>query len=59
LLVAAPSFVADCLETTVEIGCEYKELFLRKGGETLQMVESLNDSPQWIAALKQIVEPYL
>lgn len=59
ILVAAPSFVTDCLETTVEIGWEYKEMFAENGGENLQMVESLNDSPQWISALEEILEPYL
>ncbi|HCY43172.1 MAG TPA: ferrochelatase [Prolixibacteraceae bacterium] len=59
ILVAAPSFVTDCLETTVEIGWEYKEMFAENGGENLQMVESLNDSPQWISALDEILEPYL
>jgi len=59
ILVAAPAFVADCLETTVEIGWEYKELFLENGGEQLQMVESLNDSPQWIDAIEEILKPYL
>lgn len=59
VLVAAPSFVADCLETTVEIGWEYKHKFSENGGEVLQMVESLNDSPAWIAALEKILGPYL
>lgn len=59
VLVAAPSFVADCLETTVEIGYEYKEMYAHNGGEELVMVESLNDSPQWIEALSTILKPYL
>lgn len=59
VLVVAPSFVADCLETTVEIGLDYKELFSRNGGEQLQMVESLNDSPRWIAAMEKMLEQYL
>jgi protoporphyrin/coproporphyrin ferrochelatase len=59
VLVTAPAFVADCLETTVEIGWEYKELFIENGGEKLQMVESLNDSPNWISALEEILHPYL
>jgi ferrochelatase len=58
-LVAAPAFVADCLETTVEIGYEYKEMFAENGGEKLQMVESLNDSPVWISAMEEILHPYL
>lgn len=59
VLVAAPAFVADCLETTVEIGWEYKEMFTKNGGEQLQMVESLNDSPRWIEAMDEILKPYL
>jgi ferrochelatase len=59
ILVAAPSFVADCLETMVEIGKEYKELFIEKGGEKLTMVESLNADDEWVNALKEIVDPFL
>jgi len=59
ILVVAPSFVADCLETTVEIGYEYKEMYEREGGEKLQMVESLNDSPEWIDAMDEMLKPYL
>jgi ferrochelatase len=55
LLVFSPAFVADCLETTVEIGIEYQKLFVENGGEKVQLVESLNDHPMWIEALKKIV----
>lgn len=55
ILAFSPSFVADCLETTVEIGSEYKELFEKKGGEHWQLVESLNDNPIWVDTLKDIV----
>lgn len=55
LLVFSPSFVADCLETTIEIGNEYQQLFRESGGEKLQLVESLNDSPVWIKALKEMI----
>lgn len=56
LLVFSPAFVADCLETIVEIGIDYKELFEKSGGEKLQLVESLNDHPMWIETLKKLVE---
>ena len=56
VLVIAPSFVSDCLETTIEIGEEYKELFEENGGEKLTLVESLNSDDQWAAALKEIVK---
>ena len=55
LLVFSPAFVADCLETTVEIGIEYQKLFKENGGEKVQLVESLNDHPMWIETLKKLV----
>lgn len=55
MLVFCPSFVCDCLETTCEISHEYAHEFKVKGGETLQLVEGLNDHPAWIEALRQIV----
>ncbi len=56
MLVFSPAFIADCLETTVEIGHEYREIFEAHGGEHLQLVESLNDHPTWINALKDMVK---
>jgi protoporphyrin/coproporphyrin ferrochelatase len=55
LLVLSPAFVSDCLETTVEIGIEYQKLFEQNSGEKIQLVESLNDHPMWVEALKEIV----
>ncbi len=55
VLVFSPAFVADCLETTVEIGIEYQHLFKKLGGERWQLVESLNTCDLWIECLKQIV----
>lgn len=54
MLVFSPAFVADCLETTVEIGMEYREIFEENGGEKLALVESLNDHPKWIQTLKEL-----
>ncbi len=55
MLVFSPAFVADCLETIYEIGTEYDELFKKHGGEKIQLVESLNEHPAWIEALKALV----
>ncbi|MGB5286885.1 MAG: ferrochelatase [Ignavibacteriaceae bacterium] len=55
LLVFSPAFVADCLETLIEIGIEYQKLFEEHGGKRVQLVESLNDHPMWIETLKNIV----
>jgi len=55
VLFVAPSFVADCLETTVEIGYEYHELFKENGGQQLTLVESLNDFGPWVEGLVKII----
>jgi len=55
ILVFAPAFVTDCLETIIEIGDEYKEEFLKKGGEKLQLVESLNAEPAWIETMTNLI----
>lgn len=56
LLVFSPAFVADCLETTIEIGDEYQELFEEHGGEKVQLVESLNESSIWIDCLEDLAK---
>ncbi|MBC6112556.1 ferrochelatase [Pedobacter fastidiosus] len=55
LLVFSPAFVADCLETQYEITVEYHEEFKALGGEHVQLVESLNDSPVFIEALAGMI----
>ncbi len=55
LLVFCPAFVADCLETTIEISDEYQEEFEELGGEKIDLVESLNDHPDWIVAMKDLI----
>ncbi len=56
LLVFSPAFVADCLETLYEITVEYHEEFRELGGEHVQLVESLNDSPVFIEALAGMIK---
>lgn len=55
VLAYSPAFVADCLETTIEVGSEFKEMFEAAGGEHWQLVESLNTSPLWVDAVKQMI----
>ncbi|GAA4336672.1 ferrochelatase [Mucilaginibacter gynuensis] len=55
LLVFCPAFVADCLETVFEVTEEYGAEFKHLGGEEVQLVESLNDSPTFIDALERMV----
>ena len=55
VLIMSPSFVADCLETTVEIGETYHDLFLEKGGEQFDLVNCMNEHPLFIEALAHMV----
>jgi protoporphyrin/coproporphyrin ferrochelatase len=55
VLAFSPAFVADCLETTIEVGEEFREEFEHAGGEKWVLVESLNSSDTWVEALKNMV----
>lgn len=56
ILVFSPAFVADCLETLVEISVEYQEEFEEMGGDHIDLVPSLNDDPLWIEAVEDIIK---
>ncbi len=58
VLVFSPAFVADCLETTVEVGQEYKEQFEELGGEHWDLVPSLNSNDTWVDCVKDLVETH-
>lgn len=55
ILIFSPAFTADCLETTLEVGDEFKELFIEEGGEEWQLVESLNSNDLWVESLKNMI----
>jgi ferrochelatase len=54
ILVVAPAFVADCLETIVEIE-DYNLLFQKHGGQELVLVPSLNDEDDWVNGILEII----
>ena len=56
VLVFSPAFVADCLETTIEIGEEFKELFIENGGNKLDLVPSLNSEDRWVKAVSELIQ---
>ena len=56
ILVTAPSFVADCLETLIEIQEEYRDIFLAAGGTEFTFAESLNSSNEWAEAVIEIAK---
>jgi ferrochelatase len=55
VMVVAPGFTADCLETIDEIGREFWEEYEQAGGEKLHLVPCLNDHPAWIDAMEKIL----
>jgi ferrochelatase len=59
LLVFSPAFIADCLETIIEIGEEYQEIFEANGGEKVQLVPSSNDHPSFVECLEELVRERL
>ena len=59
LLAFSPAFVADCLETVIEIGHEYQDIFEEHGGEKIQLVPSSNDHERFIDGLEEIIRKKL
>lgn len=60
LMVASPSFTADCLETLEEIRIRYQELFLESGGEEFEYIPCLNsrdDFARFIARVSSVNLP--
>lgn len=55
ILAFSPAFVADCLETVIEIGDEYQEIFEEHGGEKIQLVPSSNDHVRFIDGLEELI----
>lgn len=49
-----PGFAADCLETLEEIAVRYAAGFARQGG-TLRYIPALNDAPEHIAFLAELI----
>ena len=59
LLAFSPAFVADCLETVIEISDEYQTLFTEHGGDIIDLVPSSNDHERFIDGLESIVKAHL
>ena len=54
IIMLAPAFATDCLETLEEIEEEIKDAFLESGGKNFAYVECLNDSDDAIAMYKHL-----
>lgn len=57
--VVCAGFVSDCLETMEEIAIAGREQFHEAGGEDFHYIPCLNDNPQWIDALENLVRENL
>jgi ferrochelatase len=55
IAIITPGFAADCLETLEEIGVENRGYFLENGGTHFAAIPCLNDSPEGIDMLADIV----
>ncbi len=53
--MVCPGFVADCLETLEEIALEVREDFLHAGGGEYHYIPCLNERPDWIHTLTDLV----
>ena len=55
MIMVAPGFSADCLETLEELDGENREYFLEHGGEKFAYVPALNDSAEGIDVIEHLV----
>ena len=54
--IMCPGFAADCLETLEEIAEENADIFEKAGGEALSYIPCLNDRPDHIVALADLIQ---
>jgi len=55
LVVAAPGFAADCVETLEELALEGRDEFLEAGGEDFSVLDCLNTSPDGVSLVEGLV----
>ena len=53
--VVCPGFAVDCLETLEEIAMQNREGFIEAGGQSLEYIPALNDSPEHVALLAAVI----
>jgi protoporphyrin/coproporphyrin ferrochelatase len=54
MVMIAPGFTADCLETLEELDVENREIFLHNGGEKFSYIPCLNDSDLGVKVMKHV-----
>lgn len=56
IAILSPAFSADCLETLEELAVENRHNFLSAGGEAYDYIPALNDRPDHIKALVELIK---
>ena len=56
--VICPGFSADCIETLEEIEMRAREIFISQGGKTFHYIHGLNDRPEHIEALADLIRSH-
>tara|TARA_Y100000590_G_C15686461_1_gene1001828 strand:- start:69 stop:1064 length:996 start_codon:yes stop_codon:yes gene_type:complete len=56
LHIISPGFSVDCLETLEEIQIQYKDLFIKHGGDDLVYIPCLNSNEDQINMIKSIIK---
>lgn len=59
VIILAPAFTADCLETLEELEVENRDIFIEAGGENYHYIPAANGDPLFIDALEDIVRKHL
>lgn len=59
LAILCPAFSVDCLETLEEIAEENKEIFMQSGGQSYHYIAALNDSPEHVELIEDLLKPLL
>lgn len=57
--VICPGFAVDCLETLEEIAMQNRDLFMQAGGTRYQYIPALNDGPDQVEMMMEIIEDRL
>ena len=53
--IVCPGFSADCLETLEEVAMQNRDIFLSAGGQQYAYIPALNDRPDHIQALVELI----
>lgn len=58
IAILSPAFSADCLETLEELAVENRHTFMAAGGEKYTYIPALNDRPDHIHALVELIRQH-